>query len=531
MKIILMKPNKLENFILPTKINGNYWIFDYDVNNNKRNLVNIVANDGKWILKDNPDVRIIYNGQDVHNVVLNLFGFYVLKLMNESFLLYVSPIIEDSLIKLEVKNNTEYIVGNKNTDIIFGHGLIKDNHLKLEYKNNIWMVSDIAKSKLLYVNDINVESSALKYGDVIFLCGLKIIVMKDYVYLNQIANAIKFNNRFNILNNELGKLELDDFDEDKYVKPLYVKDDYFYKSPRFKSLIEKEDLNIDAPPSKVEEKQMPTILTIGPMITMSLTSVVFTLSSISNMVANGNKNVWAVFPSIIMAVTMLTSCILWPSLIRKYERKQRIKHEKERQEKYRKYIDEKREKINLMMKMQTQILKDNYLSASECNSIILNKKSNLWNRKVTDDDFLSLRVGVGDFPLDISVRYREEDFMMEEDELKMMAKDLVNETRNLVNVPISYSFKDNFVSGIIGTENLVRNFLNYMILQIATFYAYNDVKIQYTLLKKIKTISTVGKEGFTIYNVIGKKRERLIKKHDKEHEKALKKVSKEGIIF
>jgi len=61
--------------------------------------------------------------------------------------------------------------------------------------------------------------------------------------------------------------------------------------------------------------------------------------------------------------------------------------------------------------------------------------------------------------------------------------------------------------------------------------AYNDVKIQYTLLKKIKTISTVGKEGFTIYNVIGKKRERLIKKHDKEHEKALKKVSKEGIIF
>ena len=82
------------------------------------------------------------------------------------------------------------------------------------------------------------------------------------------------------------------------------------------------------------------------------------------------------------------------------------------------------------MKMQAQILKDNYLSPVECASIILNKKTTLWNREIADDDFLSLRVGTGTHPLDISVKYHEEDFMMEEDSLKVMEEELVNETKN-----------------------------------------------------------------------------------------------------
>ena len=61
--------------------------------------------------------------------------------------------------------------------------------------------------------------------------------------------------------------------------------------------------------------------------------------------------------------------------------------------------------------------------------------------------------------------------------------------------------------------------------------AYENVKVQYSLFKKIKTISKIGIEGFTIYNVTGKKRDNLIKKHDEEHKKALEKVEREGILF
>ena len=53
MKIVLMKSEKLENFVLPKNIYGNYWIFDYDNDNKKRNLVNIEAIDNKLVLKSN----------------------------------------------------------------------------------------------------------------------------------------------------------------------------------------------------------------------------------------------------------------------------------------------------------------------------------------------------------------------------------------------------------------------------------------------------------------------------------------------
>ena len=480
MKIVLMKKERLISFTLPKIIIGSYWITDYDENNKKRSLINVEAKDGSWLLKSNADVKILNNGNSVNNTPLNLYNFYVLSLEKENIVLYTEPTIDNTYVKLKVENNSEYLIGNDNTDITYASQI---KNIKLEYKNYKWIVTDLNDSNLLYVNNINYKTKTLNYGDVIFICGLKIIVMKDYIYLNQISSLIKYNDRFKLLDNNYQELILDDYDEEKNIKPIYAKDDYFYKSPRFKTLIEKEELNIDAPPIKVEEKEVPLLYTIGPMLTMSMTSVVFALSAINNMTNNG-KSLWTVLPTIVMSIAMLSSCLLWPSLTRKYEKKQRIKREEKRQDKYRNYIESKRDKIKLMMKMQAQILKDNYLSPVECASIILNKKTTLWNREIADDDFLSLRVGTGTHPLDISVKYHEEDFMMEEDSLKVMAEELVNETKNLENVPISYSLKDNFISGIVGEENLIRNFLNYFILQIVSFYAYDEVKIVFMTNEK-----------------------------------------------
>jgi hypothetical protein len=60
---------------------------------------------------------------------------------------------------------------------------------------------------------------------------------------------------------------------------------------------------------------------------------------------------------------------------------------------------------------------------------------------------------------------------------------------------------------------------------------YPDVKIEYSFLKKIKKISIYGRKSFTIYNVTGKKREKLIEKHDKEHKEFLKVIEENHIVF
>jgi len=477
MRIILIKNDKLINFLLPTQVLGNYWITDLDKENKKRNLVNIEAVNGNWLLKSNFEVKVFWGGSEVDNVILRNNNFYTLKINDEDIVIYTDYVLDKTYEKLRIENNNDYFIGrNKKNDIAFNYEKISDQHLKLEYKNDKYTITDLTNSNLLYVNNVKTSSCDLKFGDIVFLCGLKIIVMKDYILLNKIGSAINYSSRLKLIESFNQELQIDDFEDDINIKPIYSKDDYFHKSPRFKTIIEKEDISIDAPPVKEQDKEMPMLFVVGPMITMSMTSVIFAMSAINNM-KNGNGNIWTALPTIVMTIAMISSSALWPSLTRKYEKKQRILREKQRQQKYSAYINNKRNRISIMMKSQTQVLKDNYISPEDCENIILNKLTTLWNRSIEDADFLSLRVGIGTYPLEIDIKYHEEDFMMEEDNLSRLAEELVNETRNLENVPVKYSFKDKFISGIVGHRDVINKFFNSLLLQIATFYSYDEVKI------------------------------------------------------
>ena len=55
MRILLLENKQLLTTILPTRVEGNYWI----TNENNKNLLNIEAIDGKWILKSNKEVKLI----------------------------------------------------------------------------------------------------------------------------------------------------------------------------------------------------------------------------------------------------------------------------------------------------------------------------------------------------------------------------------------------------------------------------------------------------------------------------------------
>ena len=229
MKIILMKNEKLESFLLNHSVVGNYWITDTDSNNKKRNLVNVEAINGKWVLKSNFEVKIFFNGQEKDDIELSLHKFYVLKINNDSdVILYTDNIFESSYLKLRIQDG-EYMIGKApNCDIIFNYNAIKEQHLKVVYKNSSYHIEDVQKSGLLYINNKKKINCDLKYGDVLFLCGLKIILMKDYILLNQIGNSINYSNKFGLLDNNYFDINISDYDEESNIKPLYNKDDYLY---------------------------------------------------------------------------------------------------------------------------------------------------------------------------------------------------------------------------------------------------------------------------------------------------------------
>ena len=82
--------------------------------------------------------------------------------------------------------------------------------------------------------------------------------------------------------------------------------------------------------------------------------------------------------------------------------------------------------IEMSNKNQKLILEENLLSTDACFQMIVNRRRTLWERKMEQHDFLTVRVGTGTVPLDVNINYREEDFTMEVDELRGEKIDIVH---------------------------------------------------------------------------------------------------------
>ena len=85
--------------------------------------------------------------------------------------------------------------------------------------------------------------------------------------------------------------------------------------------------------------------------------------------------------------------------MRRYNKKKQKQQEELRQQKYKEYLISKKNKIEQSRVSQFQVLTENFPDPAKIESIILTRKRNLWERRVEDDDFLNVRVGIGTIPL------------------------------------------------------------------------------------------------------------------------------------
>lgn len=481
MKILLIKNNRLYNYKLPNKIKDNFWITDIDSFNNIRNLINIVAIDEKWVLRSNYETKIVSPDRTYDEVPLVEYNFYTIKCENERdyYYIYAMPNVDNTYVSYKINNNGNLMIGkHASNNIVYDHILINDVHARLYYQNGLWQILDNKSSFGIYVNDKKITNSyRLKNGDIIFIAGLKIIIMSDFIAINNVDNNIKVNSPLlsvkeenNVIINEESKK-----DED-LARNLYAKEEYFYRSPRFIEDVIKEEIIIEDPPAKVSMDETPLIMTIGPMFTMALTSMMTAFTTI-NSVRTGDTTWKRAMPSLIVAGAMFCSMLVWPLLTRVLERKRRKKKERARIEKFTIYLDNKEKEIQSVIQKQTQTLKDKYITLSDCQNIIMRRKSNLWERSINQKDFLTLRLGIGNMPIVADIKYSKERFSLEEDELKKKITKIVNENNMLHNVPITVSLTEKYITSIIGNASLTHEFFKGLLLQMIAFHNYEFLKI------------------------------------------------------
>ena len=176
MIVRLIKKKRIYNFVLPTKVSGNYWITDNDYLGNTRNLINVEEENGEWKIKSDFETKIMSGEHEIESAILKDYGLYFLKINtdNEYVILYCSPVVEKETAKLRIRDQKELLIGNDNrAPICYNHPLVSRQHARLMYSNGEWIIQDLNSKYGTYVNNKAVTAQPLEYGDIIFVMGLK----------------------------------------------------------------------------------------------------------------------------------------------------------------------------------------------------------------------------------------------------------------------------------------------------------------------------------------------------------------------
>ena len=480
MQVVVIKKENLYKYPFPNEYISTYWIKDYDDFGNERDLLAIEKVNDTWMLLSNEKCKIIDNNEEVDSASLTLNKFYLLKIINKNSV--TNAVIyacneNDTSYESYYLEDGEYTIGSSSyQNIILNSNMISKEHAILIKNNDKYTIKTRDVNFGIYVNDKRVNVKPLENGDIIFIMGYKMIILNSYLIINNYINGITINTP-KITKKELpqymGTLEPPIDDENA---ELYTDNDYYSRAPRFVTSIIEEDFKIDSPPGKVEPDNTPVLFTIGPMLTMSMSSIVSASVTILNY-QKGKTSLISIMPTLVLSATMLISTILWPSLTRRYQKKRALKKEEERQRRYSVYLREKRNKIENMRVNQYQILMENYPEPKNLEPVILNKKRTLWERQIKSNDFLRVRIGVGTIPLKIRLSYAIEDFSMIDDNLKDELKAVGESAKDIPNAPVTISLTERNKLVLIGENNYKDAMLKSILLQLATYHSYDELKL------------------------------------------------------
>ena len=513
MRVALIGKNKFLKVALPEIPEGSYWISDKkNADDIEKKLINIEAKNGKWQIVTNRLVKLINpNAISISNdnvivkrqeeliidkIELEEYRTYAIAIgdIQNIFFIYCYPLIEDNFIHISIdKNIKEILIGkSEKNHIVYKNNLVSNTHTRLILYNDNWILENIDKKYGTVVNGeiINNKSKLLHNGDTIFIMGLKMIVMRNSIFINNPLNKLSYDQKafspiiaktINIFTDTKDEEE-DNFDE----KPFYSNNDYFSKAPRLTKIIKKENIKIDPPPSIDSNEETPAILVLGSTLSMGLIMLLSSSRALMGSM-NGTASRKEIAIEIIVAIVMLIAMILFPILNLKYEKNKKIKHEEKRQKRYRKYIDSKIAQIDQAMISQRKILLDNFVPIEECKRIILNKEPRLWERNIEDFDFLTVRLGIGNIPLEADINYPEDSFKMEDDNLIDILHDVTNKSKILQGAPIVYSIAEKNISAIISkSDENSMNMIKSILIQLVTFHSYEDLKLVFFVSDKNK---------------------------------------------
>lgn len=500
MLVTLIGKNSMNKLVLPREVAGNYWLYDKNYDQSKR-LINIESVGNNWQIKTTSRCRIINNKNIVINdnsikvirnghellekIILKDYSFYYVTIGNspEIYVLYCSPVYTDNYAHLHIENTSTIFIGKdrKSNHITYDNPLVCKTQAKISLINGVWSIENYDTKFNTFVNDepISMSTRILVNGDRISIFGLTIILIDKELFINNPFNKVNCNGNYFSKSKYTNKL-IKKYDEDNFED--YIKDNYFLRTPRILDLLDETEVKISAPQLSKKNRELPAALVLGSSLSMAMMTLITLVQTIDNL-ASGRTDLKSSIFSIVMSATMLLTSVLIPVLNRRYSVKIRELNEKDTIENYKKYIVKKMDSIEELLNRNRSILYRTYVSAEECMDIILYDHSRLWERQITDKDFLTIRLGIGDVPSNLKITYTQDDEVLEgSNETYDLMTECVEKAKLLKEAPVLVSLVKKNISAIIYQDEKQKyRYIQNILLQLITFHSYDELKLVFLL--------------------------------------------------
>lgn len=336
---------------------------------------------------------------------------------------------------------------NSNCNIVLNSEYAKNDLIELKKNNNGLTVNIKSSTYGFYIN-----GRIAKNGEIIKNYDFFSIANFSFYYKNGNLRTSK-----DVAVNGLNYT-------DEIAKNNYPR---FKRNTRIKTVLSDEKIEILDPPAKPQKPKNNIVSRLLPSAVMIVSGIAMVAVSPFMLISSG--------------VGVITAII---SIIQ--SKKDFKDNSAERIKKYTDYIENKKNDITKEREKEKELLEDIYIDTNkECKSFTT-FSGNLFDRTKDDEDFLVVRLGIGDVEAKKEINFKKQEKLEVEDDLQTKPEEISNEFKYIHFAPITCPLKDSNAVGIVGKEQYRYEMMKNIIIDICARQFQSDVKLFFVAEKQNK---------------------------------------------
>ena len=345
-------------------------------------------------------------------------------------------------------------------DICLTGEQVSGSHALLRKGSSGWSIVDRGSRNGIYINGNRVQYSILREGDTIFLGGYLLRWHNGVMGFESICAGVTID----------PKLQQPISAKPEQTAPKAAEYPWFQRSPRLRPETGALEVEILSPPQAGSKPEVSWLSVLLPPILMVSVMVVVVVV-MSNGGGSGGLMSLA-FTAPMSLISIVVGIVNYRSQTKKWERNRGLADEK-----YDAHLVEQEAKIQKAELSYIEALTTIHPSVSNCIRIAEKRDRRLWERGPADDDFLSVRIGTGEVPSNVTVKTPQAQLALEENPLLQRAQQMKERHRGLRDVPITVDLRGALAVGLAGKASDTRTAAYSLLCGIAAHHSYEDVKI------------------------------------------------------